>query len=87
MVESSLYSYSLCLGTIIKILTLSDSAHFYSVKYKYILGLTGTLERLDGRHKLLEKYCPVVDRVTVEEAIVFIKKSATVCVGKEVEGV
>ena len=42
---------------------------FSAVKYKYILGLTGTLERLDGRHKLLEKYCPVVDRVTVEEAI------------------
>lgn len=42
---------------------------FNVVKYKYILGLTGTLERLDGRHKLLEKYCSIVDRVTIEEAI------------------
>lgn len=41
---------------------------FESVKYKFILGLTATFERLDERHKLLEKYCPIVDTVTLQEA-------------------
>lgn len=41
---------------------------FESVKYKLILGLTATFERLDERHKLLEKYCPIVDTVTLQEA-------------------
>lgn len=34
----------------------------------YILGLTATLERLDGKHKLLEEYAPIFDTVTMEEA-------------------
>lgn len=42
---------------------------FNTVKYKLILGLTATFERLDGKHKLLEKYCPIVDTVTVQEAL------------------
>lgn len=42
---------------------------FNKVKYKYILGLTATFERLDGRHILLEKYCPVIDIITQEEAV------------------
>lgn len=33
----------------------------------YILGLTATLERLDGKHRLLQEYCPVFDTVTIEE--------------------
>ena len=33
-----------------------------------ILGLTATFDRLDGRHEILNKYCPVVDIITVEEA-------------------
>ena len=41
---------------------------FQTIKYKLILGLTATLERLDGKHELIEKYCPVVDEVTLEEA-------------------
>lgn len=41
---------------------------FIKVKYKLILGLTATLERLDGRHTIVEKYCPVVDSVTIEVA-------------------
>lgn len=41
---------------------------FTTVKYKLILGLTATFERLDERHKLLEKYCPIVDTVTLQEA-------------------
>lgn len=34
----------------------------------YILGLSATMERLDGKHTLLEEYCPVFDTVTMEEA-------------------
>ena len=41
---------------------------FRVVKYKLILGLTATLHRLDGRHKIIEKYCPVVDEITLIEA-------------------
>lgn len=42
---------------------------FSTIKYKYILGLTATFERLDGKHELLEKYCPVVDVITTSEAV------------------
>lgn len=41
---------------------------FKTVKYKLILGLTATIERLDGKHELLKKYCPVVDTVPIEVA-------------------
>ena len=41
---------------------------FTSVKYKLILGLTATLERLDGKHSIVEKYCPVIDEITLEVA-------------------
>ena len=38
------------------------------VKYKLILGLTATYERLDGREKeVLDLYCPVCDTITLEE--------------------
>lgn len=43
---------------------------FKTIKYKYILGLTATYERLDNLHKeVMEKYCPVVDTITVQEAL------------------
>ena len=42
---------------------------FNCVKYKLILGLTATFERLDGKHNLISKYCPIVDSVTTLEAI------------------
>ena len=42
---------------------------FTRVKYKYILGLSATMERLDGKHELLYKYCPIVDRINDAEAI------------------
>lgn len=50
--------------------TAADTLQFVfnKVKYKLILGLTATLERLDGRHTIIEKYCPVVDSVTIEVA-------------------
>jgi superfamily II DNA or RNA helicase len=41
---------------------------FERVHYTFILGLTGTMERLDMRHLLLEKHAPVCDRITIEEA-------------------
>lgn len=42
---------------------------FNCVKYKLILGLTATFERLDGKHKLLEKYAPIIDKVSTIEAL------------------
>ncbi len=41
---------------------------FQRVKYSFILCLTGTMERLDMRHILIEKFAPICDRVTIEEA-------------------
>ena len=34
-----------------------------------VLGLSATFDRLDGRHILLNKFCPVCDIITVKEAI------------------
>ncbi len=34
-----------------------------------ILGLTATYERLDNRHVLLDKYCPVIDELSLEDAL------------------
>jgi len=41
----------------------------FNFKYKFILGLTATLERLDGKHELIQKYCPEVDKITTSEAV------------------
>lgn len=48
---------------------VSLSQIFEVCHYKYILGLTATLERLDGRHKIIERYCPICDKVTTIEAV------------------
>ncbi len=42
---------------------------FVRTKYKYILGLTATLERDDGLHELILKQMPVFDTITIEEAL------------------
>lgn len=42
---------------------------FEAIEYQFILGLTATLERLDGRHIIIEKYCPVVDSISPAEAV------------------
>lgn len=42
---------------------------FNVVKYKAILGLTATLERLDGRDRILAKYAPVCDEIPIEVAM------------------
>ena len=38
---------------------------FECVQYKLILGLTATFERLDGKHELIKKYCPICDTITL----------------------
>lgn len=45
------------------------SANLVNTQYKYILGLTATFERLDGRHEILAKYAPVCDTITMEDAL------------------
>ena len=42
---------------------------FDCVKYKLILGLTATFERLDGKHYIMEKYCPIVNVVSFAECL------------------
>ena len=42
---------------------------FIKVKYKLILGLTATFERLDGKHTIMNKYCPIVDNVSFMECL------------------
>lgn len=42
---------------------------FYKVKHRLILGLTATLERLDEKHKIIEKYCPICDSINLGEAL------------------
>lgn len=43
---------------------------FETIQYKYVLGLTATYERLDDLHKeVMEKFCPVIDKITTEEAL------------------
>ena len=41
------------------------STIFEKVKYKLILGLTATFERLDGKHVIMQNYCPIVDRIGI----------------------
>lgn len=43
---------------------------FKCVKYRIILGLTATIERLDGKHELIQRYCPVVDEISTMECLV-----------------
>lgn len=42
---------------------------FNVIKYKLILGLTATFERLDGRHEILAQHAPVCDTITMQEAM------------------
>ena len=42
---------------------------FQCTSYTYVLGLTATFERLDGLHKIAAEYCPVIDTVSAEEAM------------------
>lgn len=42
---------------------------FECVKYKYLLGLTATWERLDHAEKRIEKFCPICDQIKLEDAL------------------
>lgn len=42
---------------------------FEAVSYRFVLGLTATFDRLDGKHEIIAKYCPVVDMITSTEAL------------------
>ena len=42
---------------------------FDNIKYKVILGLTATFERTDGRDRILAQHAPVVDTITIQEAV------------------
>lgn len=42
---------------------------FIAVTYRYILGLTATLERLDGKENIIKKFCPVCDTVDISECM------------------
>lgn len=42
---------------------------FEIVDYSYILGLTATLDTEDPRFYLIDEYAPVIDRVTLKEAV------------------
>ena len=42
---------------------------FIKVRYRYILGLTATFKRLDGKHQLIAKHCPIIDIITQAEAL------------------
>lgn len=44
-------------------------AAFTNIKFRFVLGLTATLERLDGRHLLIDQYAPICDSVTIQEAL------------------
>jgi superfamily II DNA or RNA helicase len=42
---------------------------FSKVHYSMILGLTATIERLDGKEIIIKKYAPVCDTITLDEAL------------------
>lgn len=43
---------------------------FETIKYKMILCLTATFERIDGKHVLINRYAPVIDQITLQECLV-----------------
>lgn len=45
------------------------SAIFTQIKYKLILCLTGTIDRLDGKQVMLDQYAPICDSITLDDAI------------------
>lgn len=42
---------------------------FEKIKYRWILGLTATFERIDGKHEICSKYCPVCDTISINECL------------------
>lgn len=61
----------------VELLILDETHRFFSdefykvfenTDYSLILGLSATIERLDGRHELLEEIAPIFETITLEEA-------------------
>ena len=52
-----------------KVLADSLIKVFSNIKYSTILCVTATLERLDGKHEILLKHAPLVDKVTLDECL------------------
>jgi superfamily II DNA or RNA helicase len=46
----------------------SFSRIFGNSRYRFLLGLTGTIKRSDKKHKMLQEKCPIFDRITLDEA-------------------
>lgn len=46
-----------------------NNINIFKIRFKYILGLTATLERSDNKHIRISKICPTVEEVSKEEAI------------------
>jgi len=44
------------------------SRAFETVSYNFILGLTATLKRLDGKHEFLIEFCPICTRLSMAQA-------------------
>lgn len=42
---------------------------FQRINYSWILGLTATLSRLDGKEQILKRYAPICDSISQKEAI------------------
>jgi RNA polymerase primary sigma factor len=40
----------------------------FKTRYKYLLGLTATMERRDLHHKIITSYAPIVDSINLDEA-------------------
>jgi len=59
-------------------LLILDEVHMYSaptfrkvfthVEYKFVIGLTATLDEKDAKYNIIRKKCPVVDEITIREA-------------------
>jgi superfamily II DNA or RNA helicase len=48
---------------------LADSfIKIFKIPHNWIMGLSATVNRKDGRHELLKELCPVMDTITVQEA-------------------
>ncbi len=41
---------------------------FANTEYNFVLGLTATLKRLDGKHEILKTYAPICSRLTMAQA-------------------
>lgn len=59
-------------------LLILDEVHMYTattfkkvfthVKYKFVLGLTATLDEKDAKYEIVRRKCPIIDEITLREA-------------------